>query len=155
MLELRTAADAERLKAALGPGRRLAIVGGGYIGLEAAASARALGADAVVVERENRLLPRVACGDLSAFFHRYHEARGVDFESRRQVDSIAGRRAARSAAVSLSDGRAIACDAVLVGVGAIPNDGTGRGRRPRLRQRRGGRPARRGPPTPPSSPSAT
>ena len=50
LLELRTLADAEKLKAALGPGKRLAVVGGGYVGLEAAASARALGAGAVVIE---------------------------------------------------------------------------------------------------------
>lgn len=49
VMELRTAADAERLKAALGPGRRLLVVGGGYVGLEAAASARALGCEVVVI----------------------------------------------------------------------------------------------------------
>jgi 3-phenylpropionate/trans-cinnamate dioxygenase ferredoxin reductase subunit len=53
---LRSAADAEALKAELGPGRRLAVIGGGYIGLEVAASARALGADAMVIEREPRVL---------------------------------------------------------------------------------------------------
>ncbi|MBD3820067.1 MAG: FAD-dependent oxidoreductase, partial [Brevundimonas diminuta] len=51
LLELRTLDDAERLKAVLAPGKRLAVVGGGYVGLEAAASARALGAEAVVIER--------------------------------------------------------------------------------------------------------
>ncbi|RSB39412.1 FAD-dependent oxidoreductase, partial [Brevundimonas sp. 357] len=50
LLELRTLDDAERLKAVLAPGKRLAVVGGGYVGLEAAASARALGAEAVVIE---------------------------------------------------------------------------------------------------------
>ena len=54
VLELRTVADADHLKAALGPGKRLAVIGGGYIGLEAAASARALGAEVVVIERESR-----------------------------------------------------------------------------------------------------
>src|SRR5438132_4822241 len=53
---LRTAADAEELKRALGPGKRLAVVGGGYIGLEAAASGRALGAEAVVIEVQERIL---------------------------------------------------------------------------------------------------
>ncbi|HUH23837.1 MAG TPA: FAD-dependent oxidoreductase, partial [Brevundimonas sp.] len=55
LLELRTLDDAERLKAALAPGQRLAVVGGGYVGLEAAASARALGAEAVVIERMDRV----------------------------------------------------------------------------------------------------
>ena len=60
VLFLRTAADAEALKTAIGPGKRLAVVGGGYIGLEVAASGRALGAEVVVLEREPRLLARVA-----------------------------------------------------------------------------------------------
>src|SRR5580658_1966157 len=80
VLFLRSAADAEILKAALGPGKRLSVIGGGYIGLEAAASGRSLGADVVVLEREPRLLARVACETLSSFFQAYHEARGVTFE---------------------------------------------------------------------------
>src|SRR5688572_276666 len=55
---LRTAADAETLKATVGPGKTLAVVGGGYIGLEVAASGRALGAEVVVLEREDRILAR-------------------------------------------------------------------------------------------------
>src|SRR6202011_5613971 len=74
---LRSAADAELLKLALGPGKRLAVVGGGYIGLEAAASARALGAEAVVIEAEARILVRPACETLADFFMNYHQARGV------------------------------------------------------------------------------
>src|SRR5581483_1247676 len=73
VLFLRTAADAELLKATIGPGKRLAVVGGGYIGLEVAASGRALGADVAVLEREERLLARVACAQLSTFFKAYHE----------------------------------------------------------------------------------
>ncbi len=121
VLELRTAADAEALKAALGPGRRLAVVGGGYVGLEAAASARALGADAVVIEREARVLARVACSALSEFFTLYHASRGVTFELSAGVEAFEGRDG-RVAGVRLADGRLIAADAVLVGVGAIPND---------------------------------
>src|SRR5580692_320020 len=77
---LRSAADAEVLKLALGPGKRLAVVGGGYIGLEAAASARALGADAVVIEALPRILSRGDCELVSEFFTDYHRARGVGFE---------------------------------------------------------------------------
>src|SRR3954469_5518536 len=77
---LRTAADAEQLKATIGPGKTLAVVGGGYIGLEVAASGRALGAEVVVLEREERLLARVACETLSTFFKSYHERHGVAFE---------------------------------------------------------------------------
>ena len=121
VLELRTAADAELLKAALGPGKRLAIIGGGYIGLEAAASARALGAWALIIEREPRILARVACEALSSFFQRYHEAKGVNFELSAGVEALEGEDG-QVRQVRLTDGRVVACDAVLVGVGALPNE---------------------------------
>jgi 3-phenylpropionate/trans-cinnamate dioxygenase ferredoxin reductase subunit len=120
VLSLRTVADAERLKAVLGPGRRLAVVGGGYVGLEAAASARSLGAEAVVVEREARVLARVACEPLSRFFQSYHQARGVAFELDAEVDAIEG-RGGKVVGVRLKDGRVLAADAALIGIGAIPN----------------------------------
>ncbi|MDG2521386.1 FAD-dependent oxidoreductase [Caulobacter segnis] len=121
VLALRTAADAEHLKRVLGPGKRLAIIGGGYVGLEAAASARALGAEAVVIERERRVLARVACTELSDFFQRYHGERGVGFELNAGVEAFVGEDG-RVTGVKLADGRTLACDAVLVGVGAHPND---------------------------------
>ena len=121
VLALRDAADAEALKTTLGPGRRLAVIGGGYVGLEAAASARALGAEAVVIEREARVLARVACPELSAFFTARHEAEGVRFELSAQVEALEGVDG-RVSGVRLADGRVLACDAVLVGVGALPND---------------------------------
>jgi len=121
VLELRSAADAEKLKTVLGHGRRLAVIGGGYIGLEAAASGRALGAEVVVLEREPRLLARVACEVLSSFFQAYHEARGVVFELGADITAFEGADG-RVTGVRLADGRLIACDAALVGVGALPND---------------------------------
>jgi 3-phenylpropionate/trans-cinnamate dioxygenase ferredoxin reductase subunit len=121
VLELRTAADAETLKTTIGPGKRLAIIGGGYIGLEAAASARALGAEAVVIEVLPRVLARVASEPLSKFFQDYHRAHGVQFELGVGVSALEG-RGGRITGVVLADGRTIACDAVLVGVGAIPNE---------------------------------
>jgi len=122
VLELRTAADADRLKAALAsPGRTLAVIGGGYIGLEAAASARALGAEAVVIEKEPRVLARVACETLSTFFQAYHRQKGVSFELGAGVDAVEGRDG-RAVGVRLSDGRLIEADAVLIGVGAVAND---------------------------------
>jgi len=118
---LRTAADAERLKATVGPGKRLAVVGGGYIGLEVAASGRALGAEVVVLERESRLLARVACETLSTFFKTVHEAHGVSFELGASVTGFTG-EAGQVTGVTLADGRTIACDAAVVGVGAHPNE---------------------------------
>lgn len=123
---LRTAADAERLKATVGPGKRLAVVGGGYIGLEVAASGRALGAEVVVLEREARLLARVACETLSTFFRAYHEQHGVSFELSATATAFEGSGSGEGAGhvtgVRLADGRVIACDAAVVGVGAHPND---------------------------------
>ncbi len=121
VLELRSAADADRLKAVLRPGARLAVVGGGYIGLEAAASARALGAAVTIIERESRVLGRVACPVLSAFFERAHRAQGVSIEVDAEVAGLEG-LAGRVNGVRLADGRVIGCDAVLIGVGAVAND---------------------------------
>ena len=118
---LRTAADAETLKATVGPGKKLAVVGGGYIGLEVAASGRALGAEVVVLEREPRLLARVACETLSDFFKAQHEAHGVSFELGASAEAFEGQDG-HVTGVRLADGRVIACDAVVVGVGAAPND---------------------------------
>jgi 3-phenylpropionate/trans-cinnamate dioxygenase ferredoxin reductase subunit len=120
LLELRTLADAETLKAALGAGKRLAVVGGGYVGLEAAASARALGASVVVIERMDRVLARVASETLSAFFTAHHRSHGVEVLTSAEVTGF------EDGGVRLGDGRLIAADAVLVGVGALACDGLAR-----------------------------
>jgi 3-phenylpropionate/trans-cinnamate dioxygenase ferredoxin reductase subunit len=120
LMELRTDVDAERLKAALAPGKRLAVVGGGYVGLEAAASARALGADAVVIEREARVLARVASRTLSDFFTRLHRSHGVE------IRTGADAAAFKAGAVVLAGGERIEADAILVGVGALAHDGLAR-----------------------------
>ena len=120
LLELRTLKDAERLKAVLGPGKRLAVVGGGYVGLEAAASARALGAEAIVIERAPRVLARVASQTLSAFFTAQHRAHGVEILTDAEVTAIA------HDGVTLADGSVVRADAVLVGVGALASDSLAR-----------------------------
>jgi 3-phenylpropionate/trans-cinnamate dioxygenase ferredoxin reductase subunit len=120
LLELRTLADAERLKAALARGKRLVVVGGGYVGLEAAASARALGASVVVIERMDRVLARVASQTLSAFFTAHHCSHGVEVLTSAEVTAF------EDGGVRLGDGRLIAADAVLVGVGALACDGLAR-----------------------------
>ncbi|KQR61037.1 NAD(P)/FAD-dependent oxidoreductase [Brevundimonas sp. Leaf168] len=120
LLELRTMKDAERLKAVLGPRKRLAVVGGGYVGLEATASARALGAEAVVIERAPRVLARVASETLSAFFTAQHRAHGVEILTDAEVVAVAGD------GVSLADGSVVSADAVLVGVGALACDSLAR-----------------------------
>jgi 3-phenylpropionate/trans-cinnamate dioxygenase ferredoxin reductase subunit len=117
---LRTLADADRIKAGLVAGQRLVVIGGGYIGLEVAASARLKGMDVIVVEREQRLLARVASPPISAFMQSFHERQGVAF---RLETGVAGFdvREGRVTGVKLSDGEIAAADMVLVGVGAVPN----------------------------------
>ena len=122
---LRNAADANRLQTALVPGARLVVIGGGYIGLEVAASARAIGVAVTVIEREPHVLARVASPALSACFERVHAQRGVRLELNATVEALEG-SAGAVAAVRLRDGRAIACDVVLIGVGAGPDDGLAR-----------------------------
>jgi len=112
---LRTRADADRLRGALGPGKRLVMVGGGYIGLEIAASARALGASVTVLEREARLLPRVASPVLADFFLARHRAEGVDIRLGASPTEIL------PDGVRLADGSQMPADAVLAGIGAVPN----------------------------------
>ncbi len=138
LLELRSLADAERLKAVLEPGKTLAIVGGGYIGLEAAASARSFQADAVVLELAPRVLARVASEPLSSFFSAYHRARGVQILTETSATAVEHGADGHVSGLTLSDGRTIPCDAVLVGVGAIGRDGLARDAGPALRKRRGG-----------------
>jgi len=117
---LRTIADADRIKAALVAGQRLVVIGGGYIGLEVAASARLKGMDVLVVEREARLLARVASPPISAFMQSFHERQGVRFQLETGVAGF-DVRDGRVAGVQLSSGETAAADMVLVGVGAVPN----------------------------------
>jgi len=121
VLELRSVADSDRLKATLRPGARLAVIGGGYIGLEAAASGRGLGAEVTIIERESRVLARVACPILSDFFQAFHRGKGVAIEVNADVSALEG-AGGRITGVRLGDGRVMPCDAALVGVGAVAND---------------------------------
>jgi len=119
---LRSLADAQAIGAALAPGRRLAVVGAGYVGLEVAASARALGAEVVVVERESRVLARVAAEPLSRFFEARHRAHDVEVLTGAQAHAFEDDGAGRVAALVLADCRRVACDVAVVGVGAAACD---------------------------------
>ena len=124
---LRTIADVDLLKADFAPGKRIAIIGGGYIGLEAASVAKKLGAEPVVIEAMDRLLARVAVPELSQFYLDAHRDHGVTVELGAQVAEIVtkgggllgGKKSVK--AVKLADGRQIACDSALVGIGILPN----------------------------------
>jgi 3-phenylpropionate/trans-cinnamate dioxygenase ferredoxin reductase subunit len=114
---LRDLADAEALRAKLVPGAHLAIVGGGFIGLEVAATARARGADATVIEILPRLLGRCVPPEIAARLERRHAQAGVEVILGRRIEQMTP--SARGASIQLDDGRAIEADAVLIGIGAI------------------------------------
>ncbi|MEO4046064.1 FAD-dependent oxidoreductase [Pseudomonas sp. CAU 1711] len=117
---LRTLADVERIRAQLAPGKRLVIVGGGYIGLEVAASASAQGLQVTVLEALPRVLQRVTAAELSAYYERKHREAGVDIRTGVQVVDLelAGERVD---ALLCADGARIEADLVVVGIGLIPN----------------------------------
>ncbi|WP_196489065.1 NAD(P)/FAD-dependent oxidoreductase [Burkholderia cepacia] len=126
VFSLRSKEDATALRMALSPGRRLVVVGAGYVGLEAAATARALGVDVVVIEREPVLMARTASSLLASRVEAKHREMGVEFVLQApKVECFAGRDG-QVAAVVLADGREMPCDAVLVGIGAEPNDALAR-----------------------------
>ena len=118
---LRTIADVDRMRADLLPGRRLVVVGGGYIGLEVAATARELGLDVAVVEMAERIMNRVTCPAVSAFYHAEHTRNGVRIFSNARVRAVAG-TAGRVNAVLTEDGAEHGADLVIVGVGVTPVD---------------------------------
>jgi 3-phenylpropionate/trans-cinnamate dioxygenase ferredoxin reductase subunit len=119
VMSLRNLNDAAGLRAALTPGKKLVIIGGGYVGLECAATARALGVEVVLVERAPRLLERVASPAISAFLQSYHQRHGVEIVTAADLLAIDGET--RAEGIRLKDGRSFACDALLVGVGANPS----------------------------------
>lgn len=120
LLSLRSRRDADALRDLLHARARVLIVGAGYVGLEVAASARALGAEVTVLEQAPRVLARVAGETLSAFVAAAHRAAGV-----RLLTGVSVRRMVceqgRIVAVVLDDGRRLDADVVVAGVGMLPN----------------------------------
>lgn len=118
---LRNLADATNLRAALQAAERVVVVGGGFIGLEAAAVARALGKDVTVVEALDRLMARAVAPVVSQFYLDAHRRRGVRVLLGTGVVGLTGRDTV--AAVELSDGTSLPTDLVLVGIGLEPSTG--------------------------------
>lgn len=115
---LRHLADADALRPHLGNGRRLVIVGGGFIGLEVAASARSLGTEVVVLEALPRILGRVAALPVGDHLLSLHRAHGVDVRLEARIDGLD--EGPTGATVLLADDDPVAADTVLVGIGLIP-----------------------------------
>jgi 3-phenylpropionate/trans-cinnamate dioxygenase ferredoxin reductase subunit len=117
---LRSLADSQAIGARMKPGARLAVVGGGYVGLEVAASAIKLGCAVTVIEMQERLLGRVVAAEVADFYDRAHRAAGVDIRYGVVIEEFTGAAGAVTG-VGLTDGSMIAADLVVVGVGAAPN----------------------------------
>jgi 3-phenylpropionate/trans-cinnamate dioxygenase ferredoxin reductase subunit len=118
---LRTIEDAQRLRGALGVGRHIAIIGGGFIGLELAASARARGAEVTLIEALPRLLSRGVPEAIAGQIAARHLAGGVRLVFGNAIAGIES--GADSAAVTLASGMRVEADLVLIGIGAVPNVG--------------------------------
>jgi len=115
---LRTIADVERIRPDLREGQRLVIVGGGYIGLEVAATARELGLDVTVLEMADRVMNRVTCREVSAFYETEHARHGVRIIAQSKVQALArDPKTDRVRAVLTEDGAEHPADLVIVGVG--------------------------------------
>ena len=115
---VRTLADVDAIRPEFRPGRRLIIIGGGYIGLEAAAVAAKLGLDVTVVELAPRILQRVAAPETSDHFRALHAAHGVHIRESTGLDRLVGNT--RVTGALLTDGRKIPADFVIAGVGISP-----------------------------------
>lgn len=116
---LRDVDDAVALRADLAPAQHVVIVGGGFVGLEAAAAATAAGKTVTVVEALDRLLARAVAPAVSEFYARAHRRRGTRVELGALVAGLSG--AERVASVELADGRSIPADVVVVGIGLVAN----------------------------------
>jgi len=117
---LRNIADVETMAPEFQPGRKLLIIGGGYIGLEAAAVARKLGLEVTLLEMAERILQRVAARETSDFFRNLHQSHGVDIRESTQLVRLL-EDSGQVVSAELADGEMIQADLVLVGIGAAPN----------------------------------
>jgi 3-phenylpropionate/trans-cinnamate dioxygenase ferredoxin reductase subunit len=127
---LRNVADVDRLRAELAPGRRGVIIGGGYIGLEVAATCRELGVEVTVLEGADRVMARVVSPEVSKFYEAEHARRGVRIVCGARVASFEKGQPSngteRVAAVRFADGSEIPADFVLVAIGVVPGESLAR-----------------------------
>ncbi len=117
---MRTVDDADALAAACKAGSRVLIVGGGFIGLEAAAVACKLGAKVTLIEAAPRILQRVASAETADYFRRLHESHGVDIREGVGLSALTC-EAGRVTGALLGDGTELEADVVIVGIGVLPN----------------------------------
>jgi NADPH-dependent 2,4-dienoyl-CoA reductase/sulfur reductase-like enzyme len=120
---IRTREDAARLRLAARAGARVVLIGGGVIGMEAAATLVTLGCDVTVLEAGDRIMARFFPPVLSALLAQVHAARGVKLHTGVVIDAVepAGATGEEGAVVTLTGGTRLVADLLLVGVGAVPN----------------------------------
>ncbi len=116
---LRNIEDAEKIKHSIKQNQSIVIIGGGYIGLEVAATAIKFGCEVTVIEQQDRVMKRVVSKEVSNFFEDYHLSQGVRFIFNDEINSI--KRVNNKHEISLSTGKIIHADSILVGIGGIPN----------------------------------
>jgi 3-phenylpropionate/trans-cinnamate dioxygenase ferredoxin reductase component len=120
---LRTIADADRIRTECSPGSRVVIIGGGYIGLEVAATAREQGVEVTVLEMAARVMSRVTSAEVSAFYEAEHARHGVGIRCNESVRALHGdSRTGRVRSVLTEGGGEYPADMVIVGVGVAPAD---------------------------------
>jgi len=115
---LRTFNDALAIRAHLRAGNRVAIIGGGFIGLELAAAARKFAADVTVIEAQPRILMRGVPAEIAAIIHQAHEAEGVRVLTGQGIAAIADDGA--EVRITLADAREVVADLAVIGIGAVP-----------------------------------
>ena len=118
---VRNLADADAIAPMLKAGRRLLVIGGGYIGLEAAAVAAAKGLEVTVIEMAERILQRVAASMTSDYFRDLHRRHGVDILESTGLARLTG-EAGRLTGAELNNGTRLPADLAIVGIGVAPND---------------------------------
>ncbi|HVF94751.1 MAG TPA: FAD-dependent oxidoreductase [Sphingomonas sp.] len=116
---VRTRADVDRLIGELSTTERVCVIGGGYIGLEAAAVLTKLGKQVTILEAQDRVLARVAGTTLSRFYEEEHRRRGVEIRLSTSVVCIE-EDGGRASGVRLADGAIVPCEMVIVGIGIVP-----------------------------------
>ena len=114
---LRSLEDADAISGALAPGRRLVVVGGGYIGLEIASTAKGLGLEVCVIEAADRILARVTVPEMSDYYTRAHRARGIDVRLSTALTSFEGNGTVRGV---VCGAETIPADVVVIGIGIVP-----------------------------------
>jgi 3-phenylpropionate/trans-cinnamate dioxygenase ferredoxin reductase component len=120
VLYLRTLDESRQVKQQLHAANEVVVVGGGFIGLEIAASARSLGKSVTVLEAQPRLMPRVVAPLVSTFYDEVHTGRGVTVRCNASVSRLDGDKT-RVKSVQLADGTTYPADLVIVGIGVVPN----------------------------------